>query len=204
MGRVLAAALIQRGHSVRALVRPGSENKAPRGVQPVSGNALDSESFAGSIAPADSYVHLIGVPHPAPWKENQFRAIDLVSLKASVEAAMRARVRHFVYVSVAHPAPVMKAYIRVRMECEAIIRSSGIPATILRPWYVLGPGHRWPAALIPLYKLAEWIPATRDSALRLGLVSIDQMTAALLWAVENPPQHERVMDVPAIRGPRTA
>jgi uncharacterized protein YbjT (DUF2867 family) len=199
MGRALAEALVTRGQPVRALVRPGSERKLPTGVAAVPGNALDSMSFGAAVAPADTYVHLVGVAHPAPWKERQFREIDYVSLKASVEAAKGAGVRHFVYVSVAHPAPVMKAYIRIRMECEEILRSSGIPATILRPWYVLGPGHRWPALLLPFYKLAESFSATRDSALRLGLVTIDQMIAALIWAVEHPTDRERVMDVPTIR-----
>jgi len=45
----------------------------------------------------------------------------------------------------------MKAYIAVREECEEIIQESGLNATILRPWYVLGPGHRWPYMLLPMY-----------------------------------------------------
>ena len=61
-----------------------------------------------------------------------------------------AGVQHFVYISVAHPAPMMKAYIEVRSQCEAMIRQSGMNATILRPWYVLGPGHRWPYLLLPI------------------------------------------------------
>jgi len=57
------------------------------------------------------------------------------------------------YVSVAHPAPVMNAYIEPRMEVEAAIRAAGLNATILRPWYVLGPRHRWPYVLLPFYAL---------------------------------------------------
>src|SRR5437762_2792671 len=41
-------------------------------------------------------------------------------------------------VSVAHPAPAMKAYIEVRTRCEELIRTSGLHATILRPWYSAG------------------------------------------------------------------
>jgi len=51
---------------------------------------------------------------------------------------------------------------------------------ILRPWYVLGPGHRWPYALVPLYKVCEWLPFTRAAALRLGLVTLDQTDPALV------------------------
>jgi len=62
-------------------------------------------------------------------------------------------IKHFVYVSIARPAPVMKEYIQVRKECEEIITGSGLNASIIRPWYVLGPGHRWPYLLIPFYKI---------------------------------------------------
>ena len=118
---------------------------------------------------------------------------------AAYAAGAPARVAHFVYLSVAHPAPVMKAYWEARAEGEALLVATGLPATIFRPWYVLGPSHRWPYALLPLYALAERIPATRDGARRLGLVTLTQMTRALAAAVESPPEGVRVLDVPAIR-----
>ena len=64
-----------------------------------------------------------------------------------------------------------------------------------------GRGHRWPMVLLPFYKLAEWFPATRESAERLGLVTIDEMINALVKAVESPPDPGRIhiVDVPAIR-----
>jgi len=152
-----------------------------------------------TIAPCSTFVHMVGTPHPAPWKGSEFRSVDLVALKASVEAARTAGVEHFVYVSVAHPAPVMKAYIEVRMECEAEIARAGLIATIVRPWYVLGPGHRWPVVLKPVYALMESVPSLRAGALRLGLVTLDQMTGAMIWAIENPPQTTRILEVPQIR-----
>ena len=94
---------------------------------------------------------------------------------------------------------MMKAYIQVRSECEEAIRESGLNATILRPWYVLGPGHRWPYALLPIYRLMELFPATREGALRLGLVTHEQMIRALLSAVENPCVGMRIVEVPQIR-----
>jgi len=52
--------------------------------------------------------------------------------------------------------------------------------------------------MAPRYALLEAIPAIREGA-RLGLVTLDQMAAALLWAVENSPAQTRILDVPAIR-----
>jgi hypothetical protein len=76
-----------------------------------------------------------------------------------------------------------------------------LTATFVRPWYVLGPGHRWPYLLAPFYAAAEWLPATRDGARRLGLVTLAQMTRALVAAAESPPAAgtRRIVDVPGIR-----
>jgi uncharacterized protein YbjT (DUF2867 family) len=165
------------------------------------GDALDSKSYAAQIKPADTFVQLVGVSHPSPSKAAEFRNVDLVSGRSAVQAARGAGVRHFIYVSVAQPAPVMKAYIQVRAECETAIRQSGLDATILRPWYILGPGHRWPYLLLPIYKLMELLPATRDGARRLALVTLEQMTQALVQAVEIPALGVRVVEVPQIRVP---
>jgi uncharacterized protein YbjT (DUF2867 family) len=162
---------------------------------------LDGATFLPSLVPGCTFVQLLGVPHPSPSKAAQFREIDLVSVRESVSAAGSAGVAHFIYVSVAHPAPAMHAFVRVRREGEELVRSSGMNATILRPWYVLGPGHRWPYVLVPLYRVCEMIPATREGARRLGLVTIAQMVAALASAVVHPPQGIRTVDVEGIRRP---
>lgn len=199
VGRPLVTSLVQRGHTVLALARPSSENKLPTGCELVCGNPLVPDSFSHRIAPADTWVHLVGVPHPNPRKAEQFRAVDLKSVEVAIPAAVESGVRNFVYVSVAHPAPVMKAYIEVRTRCEDLIRSAGLNATFVRPWYVLGPGHRWPYLLKPLYSICELIPYTRDGARRLGLVTLSQIVAALVHAVEDPAAGTRIMEVPEIR-----
>ena len=199
MGRNLIVELVHRKYAVQALARHGSEHKLPHGCKVIPGDALDKNSFVSRIPPAETFVQLIGVTHPNPSKKDEFRAVDLGSARAAIEAAREAGIRHFVYVSVAQPAPVMKFYIQVRAEAEKMIRESGMNATILRPWYVLGPGRRWPVLLKPMYWLMERIPSTRESAQRLGLVTLEQMVGALVRSVESPVQGVRVLGVPEIR-----
>jgi len=43
------------------------------------------------------------------------------------------------------------------------------------------------------------IPGSRELALRLGLVKLEQMVAALVLAVENPVQGIKIIKVPEIR-----
>jgi uncharacterized protein YbjT (DUF2867 family) len=199
LGRHLIPVLAARGHRVRALVRPASAGRLDPAAEPVAGDALDSRTFRDAIAPADTLVHLVGVSHPNPLKASQFRKIDLVSLAASLEAAMEAGIRHFVFVSVAQPAPVMQEYVRVRAECEDLLRRSGLNATVLRPFYVLGPGHRWAHLFAPVFWLFERLPPTAEASRRLGLVTIDHMVGALVHAVEHPASGVSLVEVPRIR-----
>ena len=77
--------------------------------------------------------------------------------------------------------------------------AAAIPARA-STWYVLGPGHRWPVVLAPLYALLRMIPATRESAQRLGLVTRAQVIATLVHAVATPPPSGiRIVEVPEMR-----
>jgi len=199
LGRPLIEKLCAEGFQVKAIARPQSVAKLSSGCTAIVGDVLDATTYQNQASTGSTFVHLVGVSHPAPWKAAEFESVDLASLQQSVAASKRAAVRHFIFVSVAHPAPVMKAYIRVRMQCEQIVRQSGLNATILRPWYILGPGHRWPYILIPLYKALEGIPGTRESAVRLGLVTRRQMVTALASAVASEVCGVHVVDTAGIR-----
>jgi uncharacterized protein YbjT (DUF2867 family) len=199
IGRRLIPELIRRGHTVRALVRAGTLLSFPPGCTLVEGDALDRNTFIHAIPPADTFIHLVGVSRPRPSKAQGFRTIDLVSVREAALAAESVGINHLIYLSVAHPAPVMRNYIAVRVEGEKIVAGAASSVTIFRPWYVLGPGHRWPILLSPAYSIASLVPGLRVGASRLGLVTLRQMIAAIAAAVENPPAGVRIMGVPEIR-----
>jgi uncharacterized protein YbjT (DUF2867 family) len=203
IGQRLAQALLARGHRVRVLARAASLARVPRGTTAVTGDALDAGSVSAALRPDDTVVHLVGTPHPSPAKAREFERIDLASIRAVVTAARGTRIAQLVYVSVAHPAPVMHAYIAVRAAGERMISEAGLTATIVRPWYVLGPGHRWPLLFVPLYAAAGLIPRLREVTRRLGLVTLEQMVRCLVRAVEGAPPTgtQRVVDVADIRAP---
>ena len=204
IGRNLIPALLARGHRVRVLTREQSTKRVLEGATAIIGDALSERSVAASLRPNDTLIHLVGTPHPTPSKADQFEKVDLVSIRASVNAARQVGIEHLVYVSVAHPAPMMQAYLWVRTLGETMIREAGLTATILRPWYVLGPGRQWPKLISPLYKVAEWFPGSRATAKRLGLVTIEQFINAIISCAENPPTRgqRRIVDVPAIKRAR--
>lgn len=194
IGSHLIPLLLDRGHTVRALVRR-STNSVASGCESVSGDVLDNQSYNGAMSGFDTLVHLVGTPHPNPTKAALFRSVDLKSVKQVIPVAKECGIRHIVYLSVAHPAPVMKAYWQVRAEAEDLLRKNFTQLSLLRPWYVLGPGRGWAAMLKPLYALLKLIPVTRESAMRLDLVTLDQLIGAVVKTIENPPEKERVIEV---------
>lgn len=87
------------------------------------------------------------------------------------------------------PAPAVRAdYRGERFERD-------YPAPLVRA------GPRTPLALYALANvlLTERIPSSRESVLRLGLVTLPQILSALVPAVENPSQGIEIVDVHEIR-----
>jgi uncharacterized protein YbjT (DUF2867 family) len=76
------------------------------------------------VPPSGTIVQLVGTPKPNPRQVQQFRDVDFKSGMATVAAAKQAGFRHFVYVSVAHPPPMMHAYIQPGVEVEEAIRDA--------------------------------------------------------------------------------
>jgi len=201
MGRVVTCKLLAHEHDVTALVRHGTRHRVAAGAHVVELDLFNPAEIAAALKGRDTVLHLVGTAHPNPSKAEEFVRVDLASAKACAAAAARAGVQHFVYVSVAQPAPVMKAYVTARMAAERELGKTRLAATVLRPWYVLGPGHWWPVLLSPVYAIASLIPALRAGAQRLGLVTLEQMTNALVRAIEQPPRAGswKIVEVPEIR-----
>jgi nucleoside-diphosphate-sugar epimerase len=203
VGRHLIPKLLKRGHDIYVLTRQNSVHKVPSGCHIIVGNALDKSTYQEKIASADTFIHLIGTPHPSPLKGEVFQKVDLLSIQEAVPAAVKAGIKHFIYISVAHPAPVMKTYIQVRIKGETLIRESRLNATILRPWYILGPGRRWPYIFSPVYWMLKRFPSTKEFAQRLGFISLKEMINALAVSIENPPTGVRILEVPQIQSSKT-
>lgn len=202
IGSRLIKALADGGQfRIKALVRRGSEDNLPPGCIPVTGDALDAQTYARAVEQGSVFIHLVGVAHPSPAKKEAFRTIDLASVQQAAIAATERGVTHFIYLSVSQfPSKIMHDYRLVRAEGEALLTNTTLPCSILRPWYVLGPGHWWPVLLLPFYGLMGMIPGARQQARMQGLVTIQQMIRSLVYAVNHPPvSGMKVYNVPDIK-----
>jgi uncharacterized protein YbjT (DUF2867 family) len=196
IGKRLIKKLVAQGYDVTALVRKGSENNLPKGVRAIIADPFDAATFQQWIPKGATYIQLLGVSHPSPRKKDQFQQIDLRSVKASADAAVKASVSHFIYLSVAMTdSTIMKDFRDARKEGEAYILSKHLLCTFIRPWYVIGPGHLWPVFLLPVYGMARFSSSKRKKAEKMSLITISQMLQTLMKAIESPPQKQRVFEV---------
>jgi hypothetical protein len=177
-GRELVPLLTARGHHVRALARSAGE--LPPDVESVTANPVDSDSFARFIKPCDAYV-LVMDALPEPLRKAEFHSLELAAVRASLKAAAKARVSHFVYAAV--PTRSMRKYV-IQAEAERMVRESGLFATVLRCGDLRSVESRR-----SLFKDS----ATPDENESPDRGSMQNMLSNIVAAVETPPQNLRVI-----------
>ena len=117
--------LLAEGHEVRCLVRPDSPNVSRldgRRVETFQGDAGDQANLYRALGGTDAFLHVAGIEHSP----------------AVVEAARRSGVGRLVVVgsTSAHSAYAFRS--GPKLEMERVVRSSGLPWTIVRPTMIYG------------------------------------------------------------------
>ncbi len=172
IGRHVVPSLLERGHSVRALVRNGSEARLPSGVCALAGEVTDVSAVEQLLRGAEIVIHLAGVAHTTLTSEedrSRARAVNVGGAQNVLEAAARAGVRRTVIASSAHvydgqsgirvredaPQAPENLYAETKIEVERLAREfgqRGLEVVVGRPCLTYGPKVRF-----NLYKLMQAI-----------------------------------------------
>jgi nucleoside-diphosphate-sugar epimerase len=193
----VAADLLARGFTVRAVVRPQSKHEAPVGADlvraPLEAAALQ-EAFAG----ADAVVHLAGVV--SALEPTVYSAVNVEGTRAVARgaAAAGARLVHVSSLAAAGSASAasprveddaprpLTPYGRSKLEGERVVMASpGLRWIILRPGVVYGPGDR---ALLPLFKLAGrgLLPLVGRANAAYTFVHVNDVVRVIAAAIDAP------------------
>lgn len=199
VGSHLVEALRARGDQVTCLVRSPKKAKAleAAGVSLVYGDLEQERSVAVFVEGADVVFHLaslLGAP-----SEQEFLRVNRDGAGRLALAARVAGVQRFLHVSSLavtgpthpgfpldeseRPAPVTP-YGRSKRAGEEAVKDSGVPATVVRPPIVYGPGDR---ELLRLFKMAKRgvAPLLGDGSQQLSLVHVRDLARALLAAASS-------------------
>jgi nucleoside-diphosphate-sugar epimerase len=206
VGTNVSVALEKRGHPVRRIVRsdhgPGSDRK-------VVPDLSSSDSLDHVLDGVETLVHLAARAHvlreTEPHPEAAFQRANVDATVRLAEAAIRAGVRRFVFVSSIHvngnqtrgvpftesdePAPI-EPYARSKLAAERSLRSvagtSDLEVVIVRPTLVYGPGVR--GNFLRLLSLVDsGIPLPFASLRnRRSLIGVENLTELLALCAERP------------------
>ncbi|HZJ09033.1 MAG TPA: NmrA family NAD(P)-binding protein [Trueperaceae bacterium] len=144
LGGQVAKALLAKGERVRAVVRPESSSPMRRagrftdpdelrakGAEVVEADLRQPESFDSLLAGVKSVLMTASGTKRAPPDSTE--AIDVNAAAALAEAAKRAGVEHFVYLSTLGAGLDAPELSRAKGEGENAIRATGQTATFVRP-----------------------------------------------------------------------
>lgn len=128
IGRATAAALLEAGFDVVALVRPRSS--PPAGCRIVEGSVHDPAAVANAIKGCAAVVSCLASRTGAP---QDARAIDRDAHHMILQAAVEAGVGRFVLLSAICVQKPRLAFQRAKLEFEAALQAAPIGWTIVRP-----------------------------------------------------------------------
>jgi nucleoside-diphosphate-sugar epimerase len=205
IGRVLCAALAERGHQVSALVRrSGSE---PAGTRPVLADLEDGERLRRALREAkpECVIHLAAeiASQRDAAKVNEVnvhgtrRLLDACLALADGDPGAGPR---FVFASTVvtgeaagallsenRPLPVQTPYGRSKQEGERLVRESGLPAVVLRPSHVYGPGGWYADELIARLRQPGRFAVIGSGRNLWDVVHVADVADACVLAIERAP-----------------
>lgn len=190
--RVLARAS-ERFARVIALSR-GALAEAPSGVERVRGDLLDAAPAAweAALAGCDAVLHLAATTGKASPAEVERGVV--VATQRLLAAAQRAGVRHFVFVStiaVRFPDQRHYPYAHAKAAAERAVGASGLPATIVRPAIVAGPGSPVLAGFATLAR-APVTPSFGSGQTRVAPIHVEDLAEALVEIAAGEPSAEPI------------
>lgn len=161
VGHGIAAALLERGDEVRALVRDPERaaQVLPRGVEPVRGDVTDPATLAPAVSGCELAFNAMGLPEQWLRDERDFERVNAIGTRDLARAASAAGVRRLVHTStfdVFHAErggrldetqladyPKGTAYERSKQHAEELVlaeRERGLEVVLTNPCAVYGPG----------------------------------------------------------------
>jgi uncharacterized protein YbjT (DUF2867 family) len=177
--------LLQKGHQVRGLVRPGSPKEAEvraLGVEIAHGDLLQPQTLAAACQGVEAVVGS-ATAIVSKGKGNSMAAVDEHGFLSLIDAAKKAGVKRFVHVSLSPNLAGGSEVIDHKRVVERAVRASGLTWTVLQPSYFMeiwfGPALGW--------KLAEAKGQLFGAAdKRISWIALGDVAAWVVAALESP------------------
>ena len=203
IGRALCAQLLEQGHDIAALVRRSGSQ--PSGTRPLAGDLDDRARLRELVCNErpECVVHL-AAEIASQRSERKLREVNvrgtagLLDACTALAGAERSAGPRFVFASTvvtgdAHgallseeqPLPVQTPYGRSKQEGERLVLESGLPAVVIRPSHVYGPGGWYESELIAHLRQPGRFAVIGTGENLWDVVHLDDVVSALVLAAEH-------------------
>jgi nucleoside-diphosphate-sugar epimerase len=202
VGHAACRELIARGHDVRALVRrPGSE---PAGTAAVAGDLTDAGALASAVRAAapEGVLHL-AAEIASQRSADRVREVNVEGMRRLLEACVADGAPKVVFTSTVvtgeaggallvedEPLPVQTPYGRSKQEGEALLLACGLPAVVVRPGHVYGPGGWYEHEMLARLRQPGRFAVIGRGDNLWDVIHVDDVARALVDALERAPAGE--------------
>ncbi len=207
VGSFVARRAVELGYEVRLLVRPRADRTLLHGVDAeyVEGDLGDYDSLPAALAGVDLVVH--SGAHIGDWgPAEKYRAINVVGLEHMLTAVEReGRLKRWIQVSSLGVYPArnhygtdettpadltgLDGYTRTKAEAEVLLKQHieqfQIPAVIVRPGFIYGPGERHVIPRLIQKFESGVIKFIGDGQAVLNNTYVGNLVDAIFLAIEN-------------------
>lgn len=197
VGRTVIHALMAEGHTVRCLVRRGSERHLHGlAVERVEGDILVKRGLEEEMTGCDAVIHLVGIIREHPALGATFENVHTRGTINVLEAATAAGIRRYLHMSALGTRPGARSrYHRSKWAAEEAVRTSGLAWTIFRPSIVYGREDQFITVLAQMVRRLPVVPVIGSGRQRLQPVAVEQVAEGFARALRLATTEKQAYDV---------
>jgi uncharacterized protein YbjT (DUF2867 family) len=197
VGNHVVKELLEKGHQVKALVRPGSEHKIkrPDEVDVFPGSVEEVADLSQGMEGCDAVIHLVGIIRAFPNRGVTFEKLHTEATANVIAAAKEIGVATLLHMStLGAREDGATPYLRTKFAAEELVRESGLKYTIFRPSLIFGPGGEAMKMFADMVKKLA-VPIIGDGKYRFQPVSVFTVAQGFEKALEMEESHGKTLDV---------
>lgn len=190
VGSYLVDALLEHGHQVSVLVRPGSEDKVRGGerVRRVAGDLDSTAALNELLSGQDAAIYNVGLLREFPRKGVTFEASQYQGVVDTVAAAEAQNVSRLLLMSAIGVKEDGTRYQSTKRRAEKHALASGLDVTVLRPSVIFGDPRGTMEFATQLYRdmIRPPLPAVAFPGVRMSPVAVTDVADAFGAALGDP------------------
>jgi NADH dehydrogenase len=198
VGHAVLQRLCAEGHSVRCLVRRGSEAdlRGLGAIARIEGDIVTRRGLEEGMAGCDAVIHLVGIIREHRATNVTFERVHTEGTRNVLEAAKATGIHRYVHMSaLGARRGAVSRYHRTKWAAEEAVRASGLDWTIFRPSIIYGRGDGFVSMFASMVRRMPAVPVIGSGRQRVQPVPVEHVAAAFERALELPATIKQTYEV---------